>query len=211
MVWSASATPISRAACSDSTSERPAMLSAWSAGVIHRAVSVSAAAAHKAMGLNLTKGGLAGFFQGRVTVVGAFAVFGAKSAAVPHPDGSHRLLYSMESPESWFEDFGYGQLIAGEAKVPIDPEFVSLVETNSYHVFLTPHDDSNGLYVSRRGEKDFDVREQKGGKSNLSFSFRVIAKRKDIDGERLAKTSLPEISLPESRLTARSPDLPSKN
>jgi len=31
---------------------------------------------------------------------------GPKSAAVPHPDGTLRRLYCVESPESWFEDFG---------------------------------------------------------------------------------------------------------
>jgi hypothetical protein len=36
------------------------------------------------------------------------------------------------------------------------------------------------------------VREQQGGKSNLRFSYRIVAKRKDIDGERLAKITLPK-------------------
>ena len=53
----------------------------------------------------------AGAFYGRVIVGGDFTVVnGAKSAAVPHPDGTHRRLYCLESPESWFEDFGTGQL-----------------------------------------------------------------------------------------------------
>ena len=38
-------------------------------------------------------GGLAAFFLGGVQIQGDFTVFaGTKSAAVPHPDGSHRLL-----------------------------------------------------------------------------------------------------------------------
>jgi hypothetical protein len=32
-------------------------------------------------------------------------------------DGSHRRLYCLESPESWFEDLGKGQLQGGQANV----------------------------------------------------------------------------------------------
>jgi hypothetical protein len=56
---------------------------------------------------NGVAGAYAGAFYGSVVVSGNFTVVGgAKSAAVPHPDGSHRRLYCLESPESWFEDFG---------------------------------------------------------------------------------------------------------
>jgi len=96
---------------------------------------------------------LAGLFIGRVYVWGPFTVFGVKSAAVPHPDGSHRLLYTMESPESWFEDFGEAKLENGRAKVRLDPEFAAVVKTGSYHVFVTPYSNSNGLYVSNRRGK----------------------------------------------------------
>ncbi|MDQ2784245.1 MAG: hypothetical protein M3Y58_04500, partial [Chloroflexota bacterium] len=47
----------------------------------------------------------AGFFNGNLTVVN-----GNKNVAVPFPDGSHRLLYCVEAPEAWFEDFGTGTL-----------------------------------------------------------------------------------------------------
>src|SRR3984893_1494417 len=60
---------------------------------------------------NGVAGAYAGAFYGPVVVGGAFTVFGGpKSAAVPHPDGSHRRLYCVESPESWFEDFGKARL-----------------------------------------------------------------------------------------------------
>jgi hypothetical protein len=54
---------------------------------------------------NGVAGTSAGAFFGQVFVSGDFTVAGgAKSAAVPHPDGTHRRLYCLESPESWFED-----------------------------------------------------------------------------------------------------------
>ena len=49
-------------------------------------------------------------------------------AAVSHPDGSHRLLYSLESPESWFEDFGEARLVDGKAEVRLDPDFAADLE-----------------------------------------------------------------------------------
>src|SRR5262249_11714180 len=104
----------------------------------------------------------AGLFWGPVAVLGDLTVFGAnKSAAVPHPDGSHRRLYTMESPESWFEDFGSAKLTRGKATIKLDRDFAALVRTERYHVFLTPEADSNGLFVSRKNRRGFEVREQR--------------------------------------------------
>jgi hypothetical protein len=136
------------------------------------------------------KAGAASFI-GRVSILGDSIVFGAKSAAVPHPDGSHRLLYSMESPESWFEDFGEAKLVKGRAKVRIDPDFAVVADTRSAHVFLTPYGDSGGLYVSARHRDGFEVCEQGRGSSSLSFSYRVVAKRKDVTAERFKKVTPP--------------------
>jgi hypothetical protein len=71
---------------------------------------------------NGVAGAYAAAFYGPVIVGGNFTVVGgAKSAAVPHPDGSHRRLYCVESPESWFEDFGEAALVCGEASVGRSP------------------------------------------------------------------------------------------
>ncbi len=139
-------------------------------------------------------GQAAGWFDGRVVVDGDLIVFGAKHAAVRQRDGSRRMLYCMESPESWFEDFGEGRLVKGKATVRLEPGFASLVNEDSFHVFLTPYGDSNGLYVSQRSKQGFEVREQGGGKANVRFSYRIVARRKDIEGERLAKIALPKVN-----------------
>jgi hypothetical protein len=131
--------------------------------------------------------GLAGNFVGPVAVEGDLTVFGAKSAAVPHPDGSHRKLYCVESPESWFEDFGEATLVNGQTRIDLDPDFAALVDGDHYHVFLTPYGDCSGLYASSRTARGFDVAEMRGGTSNLGFSYRVVARRKDIVGQRLPK------------------------
>ncbi|TLG75164.1 hypothetical protein [Methylocystis sp. B8] len=133
-----------------------------------------------------TPGVAAGFFVGPVIVVGSFTAYGAKSAAVPCDDGTYRLLYAVESPESWFEDFGDAQLESGKARVDLDPKFASCIKAKGYHVFLTACSDCNGLYVSRRDKTGFEVRESQRGKSNARFSFRIVGKRKDISAERFA-------------------------
>ncbi len=128
----------------------------------------------------------AGYFDGNFVVVN-----GTKSAAVAHHDGSHRLLYCVESPESWFEDFGEGRLVNGRAEVRLDPDFAAVIETSGYHVFLTPHSvESEALAVTERRSDAFVVMERNKGAGTGSFSWRLVAKRKDSAAERLAKVQL---------------------
>jgi hypothetical protein len=134
-------------------------------------------------------GNWGGAFSGGLLVWG-----GPKSAAVPHPDGSHRLLYCVESPESWFEDFGRAKLVRGRAKVKLDATFAAVVRTDDYHVFLCPEGEVKGLYVSHRGRAGFEVREHEGGASRAAFSYRIVARRKDIKSPRFAKVILPQIT-----------------
>jgi hypothetical protein len=131
-------------------------------------------------------GAFAGVFYGPFVVVG-----GAKSAAVAHPDGTHRLLYCMESPESWFEDFGNATLEHGRARVSIDAQFAAVADMSDYHVFLTPYGDTKGLHVSRRTPTEFSVEEHDCGTRSIAFGWRVVAKRKDIDAPRFAQVVLP--------------------
>jgi hypothetical protein len=84
---------------------------------------------------------------------------------------------SMESPESWLEDFGRADLAHGQAKVALEAAFATVVHTDDYHVFLSPEGETNGLYVSSRNTAGFEVREQQRGTSNASFSYRIVARR----------------------------------
>jgi hypothetical protein len=152
--------------------------------------------------------GIAGGFLGDVMVVGNFtSIGGLKSAAVPHPDGTHRLTYCMESPESWFEDFGRARLTRGRAEVRLDRDFAALVRTDDFHVFLTAEGETVGLYVADRSETGFEVREQRGGDGEVPFSYRVVARRRDVDAGRLAEFELPEFP-PEPERVAPPPELP---
>jgi hypothetical protein len=169
----------------------------------HGLVGATAAAGGAAVvgATNGVAGAWAAAFYGPVIVSGDFIVLGgAKSAAVPYPDGSHRQLYCVESPESWFEDFGTGELVNGRAEVSIDKGFGAVAEMGNYHVFLTAYDHDHGLHVTKRTPLGFTVEADaalaalKGRKeSELSgtFSWRVVAKRKDITGKRLAVVTMP--------------------
>ncbi|KPJ48360.1 MAG: hypothetical protein AMJ38_05525 [Dehalococcoidia bacterium DG_22] len=85
---------------------------------------------------------------------------------------------AIESPEVWFEDFGTGQLVNGQATVTIESIFLETINTDEpYHVFVTPLGDCSGLYVTNKTATSFEVRELGGGTSNVEFDYRIAAKR----------------------------------
>jgi hypothetical protein len=177
---------------------------AWRSGAGVRAIS----SAGPGLVASSSTGNAAEFF-GRVVVMGPLIAAGPfKAAAVAHPDGTHRLTYCMESPESWFEDFGRARLTGGRAEVRLDPDFAALVQTDDFHVFLTAEGETAGLYVADRSETGFEVREQRGGDGEVPFSYRVVARRRDVDAGRLASVDLPEIP-PEPEPNAP-PELPER-
>jgi hypothetical protein len=111
-----------------------------------------------------------------------------QSATVALPDNRVVELYSMQSPENWFEDFGSGELRDGVAQVALDPTFALAVNTAvGYHVFLTPKGDCEGLYVAQETATGFQVRELRGGKSNIAFDYRIVAKRRGYEDLRMAQ------------------------
>jgi len=112
---------------------------------------------------------------------------GSKSAVVPVDGGARKVaLYAMESPKNWFEDFGSGRLSNGSAVIALEPIFAQTVNTQSYHVFLTPSGDCKGLYVSQRSAGGFEVRELGGGTSSIEFDYRIVAERKGFENIRMA-------------------------
>jgi hypothetical protein len=142
----------------------------------------------------------AGYFVGNVSVQGALGVTGAKYAVVKGSDGQYRGMYAMEAPEPWFEDVGQAKLTTGRVDVKLDPLFAQYVQTDDYHVFITEHDENNSLHVTNRTTNGFTVRADDAtlkakGKDvtsvNGTFSWRVVAKRGDIAGERLPVWQMP--------------------
>ncbi|MDZ7338121.1 MAG: hypothetical protein ONB30_06260 [candidate division KSB1 bacterium] len=126
-----------------------------------------------------------------VYAAGDLVASGNKSAVLRTSRG-HRLMSVIESPEVWFEDFGEGQLVNGRAHVELDPLFLETVTINAEHpmkVFIQLRDDCRGTYV-KTSTTGFDVFELQGGTSNASFSYRVVAKRKGYEGQRLEETAV---------------------
>jgi len=118
---------------------------------------------------------------------GDLSCTGQLKSLVSSGDGARKLeTYAMQSPENWMEDFGSGVLERGVAVVKIDPAFADTVSGDaSYHVFITPNGDSKGLYVIRKTATTFEVRESGGGVSSLTFDYRIVAKRRGYESQRL--------------------------
>jgi hypothetical protein len=94
--------------------------------------------------------------------------------------------YAVHSPENWMEDFGSGTLRNGAVTVSIDPTFAETTNTNTdYHILLTPRGDSKTLYVANLTAKSFEVHESGHGTSSIAFDYRIVAKRKGYEGQRL--------------------------
>jgi hypothetical protein len=118
--------------------------------------------------------------------VGDLLCTGTKSAAVA-VDGNRMVrLYAMEAAENWFEDAGSAQLVSGKATVQLDQVFAQTVNGEmDYHVFLTPNGECEGLFVASKGAQGFEVRELRQGHSNISFDYRIMARRKGYENVRM--------------------------
>jgi hypothetical protein len=146
----------------------------------------------------LQAGGSGGFCtidtNGHLSCANALSVLAAVDSGQ-----RHLALYAMESPQNWFEDFGSGQLASGTSRVTLDAAFADAVNTGvRYHVFLTPRDECEGLYVSNATASGFEVHELHRGRSNVAFDYRIVALRRGYENvrledmtERLKKTNVP--------------------
>jgi hypothetical protein len=137
--------------------------------------------------------------------LGDTVAIGSKSAAVPLKSGQMVKVFSMESPEVWFEDFGSGQLTAGLAIVALDRKFAQTVNlSKGYHVFVTPKGDCKGLFVTNETNTGFEVREISGGQSSIEFDYRIVAHRNGYETTRLPVTVMPKLKAePVGRTTKR--------
>ena len=104
--------------------------------------------------------------------------------------GATLSLYSVASPECWLEDFGSAELVHGTAHVSLDSAFAAAIHTDGYSVFVVPEGDCRGLYVTAKTPAGFTVRELLGGRATVPFSYRVVARRQDVDAPRLAEVDL---------------------
>ncbi len=105
-----------------------------------------------------------------------------------HRNGSGQrvLAYASESASAMIDDVGTARMVAGIANVALDRAFASTIDRNSaYRVFVTPRGDTRGLYVSTTTPMGFQVREAQGGRSTVSFDYRIVARPMDAKNDRL--------------------------
>jgi len=133
----------------------------------------------------LQAGGGGGFCT--VDTTGHLHCDNALSVLAPIDRGQRKVaLYAVESPQNWFEDFGSGQLASGSARIALEHTFAEAANADvQYHVFLTPRDECEGLYVSNATASGFEVHELHHGNSNVAFDYRIVALRRGYENVRL--------------------------
>jgi hypothetical protein len=105
-----------------------------------------------------------------------------------YPDGNGRTIkaYRARFTSPVVEDTGTAQLNAGSATVMLDPVFAASIDTTSvYRVFLTSDGNTRGLFVAAKLARGFVVREAQGGRSTVSFDYRIVAVGRGEAGQRM--------------------------
>jgi hypothetical protein len=136
----------------------------------------------------------------RLDSVGNLFISGLLYTAGPCSTGcAHRHVESYAPRESVpsIEDFGEARMTEGRASVPLDPAFANVMDSSApYLVFLTPEGENRGLFVAERSRSGFVVKEIEGGRSTLSFAYRIVAKPFGVNARRLPMINV--VSSPHS-------------
>jgi len=116
---------------------------------------------------------------------GLQVIGGTKNAVVGTTTGA-RELYTEESSEVWFTDYGFARLAGGRARILLDPTFAETIDVGApYHVFVEPYGNA-ALYVAERTPLGFVV-QLRDGEPDVEFSYRVVAKRQGFAHRRLER------------------------
>ncbi len=131
-----------------------------------------------------------------ISEVGGLVCAAGKSAVVETADYGWRRLYTVESPEVWFEELGTASLVDGKATVTFEPIFAETVNLEEdYHVFVTPLcQEPVLLFVTAKTGVGFTVQgvTLDNQPSSCDFDYRVAAKRLGYEDVRLEKTAWQE-------------------
>lgn len=107
---------------------------------------------------------------------------GAVSTIVEGVNGDKLTMFTPEAPEVLFQDYGTAELVNGKAVIKLDPNFSKNINVSADHplkVFITLEGDCKGVYVTNKSDQGFEVVELANGSSNVSFSWMVVATRKN--------------------------------
>ena len=118
--------------------------------------------------------------------------------------GASVKSFSPNSAQPTVEDSGTAQLSSGVAAIRLDPTFAASIDfASGYRVFLTPNGDTRGLFVAAKTANGFIVRESQGGRSTVSFDYRILATPLGHAGQRMAVMPNAATELPAARASAR--------
>ena len=129
----------------------------------------------------------AGVFEGNVFVTGRVIAQGGVGASTTAATGTPRTLA---------EDVGEATLTNGKATVTLAQDFADAAN-GDYRVFLTELADLGGLYVARKGPKEFEVRSRGGAGQSTQFGrfdYRVVAKTAGANNPRQAPLAPPDLT-----------------
>ncbi|MGE5430922.1 MAG: hypothetical protein ACM3QX_07610 [Syntrophomonadaceae bacterium] len=108
---------------------------------------------------------------------------GINSIMVKDGKGDNRVMFNPASPGAVLEDYGSGQLERGFAHVALDSLFSNVIfidEENPLKVFVQVEGDCSGVFVTNKTKEGFDVKELRGGRSHVTFSWHAVATRKNV-------------------------------
>jgi hypothetical protein len=136
---------------------------------------------------------------GNVTIAGLIRTQGSCNSGciVNHKQVRGIGEYAPVETEPTIEDNGEATLVGGRADVMLDAQFANAIDAASqYLVSVTPEGDCHGLFVANRTAKGFTVRELEGGRANITFEYRIVAKRFGVNAPRLPMTTLQHVDRP---------------
>lgn len=112
---------------------------------------------------------------------GNFSCTGSKSAIVRTDDGP-KEMYCVESPDSWFEDFGSAVIQGKKTRVELKKDYASTVTVSNefpMKIFIQM-EDSRIQYKITKGDGWFELEITNDSSTALgtSFDYRIVAKRK---------------------------------
>jgi len=165
-----------------------------------------------------------GYFEdgnGTFTYIGgtysgtAYKVNGNGNVAtiVKDTKGDRVSLFAPEAPEILFQDYGEGQLVNGKAHIKIDPILAKNITVDKEHplrVFIQLEGESNGVYVTNKTAEGFDVVELNNGRSNVKFTWFIVANRANEYNEKgeLVSKNLVRFPLAPGPRKAQKVDIP---
>ena len=111
---------------------------------------------------------------------GSMKTWGTKSA-VELVQNEARLMYSIESPEVLYADYGEDTVKNGTCKITFDPMFQEVTSVD-YKIYITPYGKCSYIYAEKTSQVFFTVY----CSDDIDFSWQVVKNRKHHENKRFS-------------------------